>query len=57
MAFLYSSYIVMNAILASLLGKVIDRDFVKHNNIIYSLKIVGGYVRCILFWFHADQYF
>jgi hypothetical protein len=53
MAFLYSSYIVMNAILGSLLGKVIDKDFVKHNNIIYALKMVGGYVRCILFWFHA----
>ncbi len=54
MAFLYSSYIVMNAVLSSVLGKVIDKDFVQHNNIIYSLKTVGGYVRCILFWLHAE---
>jgi len=43
MAFLYSSYIVINAVLSSELGKVIDRDFLKHNNIIYSLQMVGGY--------------
>jgi len=44
MAFLYSSYIVINAVLSAVLGKVIDKDFTEHNNIIYSLKMVGGYV-------------
>jgi hypothetical protein len=39
---LYSSYIVMNAILSSVLGKVIDNDFTAHQNIISSLKRVGG---------------
>ena len=42
MAFLYSSYIVLNAVLSTLLGKVIDKDFTKNKNIIYSLKTVGG---------------
>jgi len=42
MAFLYSSYITMNAILSSVLGTVIDTDFTAHGNIHYSLKRVGG---------------
>ncbi len=43
MAFLYSSYIVTNAILSSLLGKVFDKDFQQHGNILHALKTVGGY--------------
>jgi hypothetical protein len=42
MAFLYSSYIVMNAVLSSVLGKVIDNDFNAHGNIVSSLRRVGG---------------
>jgi hypothetical protein len=42
MAFLYSSYIVMNAALSVVLGHVVDKDFTKNNNIIYALKTVGG---------------
>jgi len=42
MAFLYSSYIVLNAILSSVLGTVIDKDFTAHGNIISSLQRVGG---------------
>ncbi|KAF9445895.1 MFS general substrate transporter [Macrolepiota fuliginosa MF-IS2] len=42
MAFLYSTYIVLNAILSAVLGKVIDNDFVKNGNIESSLMRVGG---------------
>ena len=42
MAFLYSSYIVLNAILSSVLGTVIDHDFAVDGNIVNSLKRVGG---------------
>jgi len=42
MAFLYASYIVMNAILSTVLGKVIDKDFARHGNIYHSLQTVGG---------------
>ena len=42
MAFLYSSYIVMNAILSAVLGKVIDADWEAHANIKRSLSRVGG---------------
>ncbi|KAF9474513.1 MFS general substrate transporter [Pholiota conissans] len=42
MAFLYSSYIVANAILSSVLGSVFDTDFTKHGNILWALKTVGG---------------
>ncbi|KAF8651045.1 hypothetical protein AX16_004908 [Volvariella volvacea WC 439] len=42
MAFLYSTYIVLNAVLSAVLGGVIDRDFNKNGNIIESLKHVGG---------------
>jgi hypothetical protein len=42
MAFLYSTYIVLNAVFSSVLGNVIDRDFKKTKNILYSLKTVGG---------------
>lgn len=44
MAFLYSSYIILNAVLSTVLGKVIDKDFTKNKSIIYSLKTVGGCV-------------
>ena len=44
MAFLYSSYIIINAVMSSVLGSVIDNDFTQNKNIIYSLKTVGGYV-------------
>ncbi|KJA24867.1 hypothetical protein HYPSUDRAFT_85694 [Hypholoma sublateritium FD-334 SS-4] len=42
MAFLYSSYIVTNAVLSSVLGKVFDKDFQQHGNILHALKTVGG---------------
>jgi hypothetical protein len=42
MAFLYSSYIIMNAVLSSVLGKVIDVDFAAHKNIKESLQRVAG---------------
>lgn len=42
MAFLYTSYIVMNSILSTVLGKVIDKDFTKNGNIYHSLQTVGG---------------
>ncbi|KIY66864.1 hypothetical protein CYLTODRAFT_398145 [Cylindrobasidium torrendii FP15055 ss-10] len=42
MAFLYSSYIVLNAVLSSVLGRVIDRDFSVNKNITRSLKSIGG---------------
>lgn len=42
MAFLYASYIVFNAVLSSVLGKVIDRDFVATKTITNSLRQVGG---------------
>ena len=42
MAFLYSSYITMNAILSSVLGTIIDQDFERYGNIENSLKRVGG---------------
>ena len=42
MAFLYSSYIVMNAVLSAVLGTVIDHDFTSHGNIESSLRRVGG---------------
>jgi len=42
MAFLYSSYITMNAILSSVLGTIFDDDFTAHGNIQSSLRRVGG---------------
>lgn len=42
MSFLYASYIVFNAVLSSVLGKVIDRDFVATRTITNSLRQVGG---------------
>ncbi|GAA5822424.1 hypothetical protein JCM11251_006334 [Rhodosporidiobolus azoricus] len=42
MAFLYSSYVVMNAVLSSVLGKVIDRDYTENRSIYNSLQQVGG---------------
>lgn len=37
-----SNSIILNAVLASVLGKVIDRDFVANRNIVQSLRQVGG---------------
>ncbi|KAM0790850.1 hypothetical protein ACM66B_004693 [Microbotryomycetes sp. NB124-2] len=42
MAFLYSSYIVINAVMSTLMGRVIDRDFRANGNIYNSLTQVGG---------------
>ena len=42
MAFLYSSYIVMNAVFSAVLGHVIDNDFKDHANIINALRGVAG---------------
>lgn len=41
-AFLYSTYIVCNAVFSSVLGSVIDKDFKKNKNILSSLRTVGG---------------
>jgi len=42
MAYLYSTYIVLNAVLSALLGKVMDKDFTIHQNIYTALAHVGG---------------
>jgi hypothetical protein len=42
MAFLYSGYIVLNAVLSTLLGRVIDRDNRENGNIFTALTQVGG---------------
>ncbi|GAA5878615.1 hypothetical protein JCM8547_003845 [Rhodosporidiobolus lusitaniae] len=42
MAFLYSSYVVLNAVLSSVLGKVIDRDWTNNQTIHNALQQVGG---------------
>jgi len=42
MAFSYSSYIVMDAILSATLGKVADHGFTAHANIESSLRRIGG---------------
>ncbi|KAJ2919630.1 hypothetical protein MD484_g853, partial [Candolleomyces efflorescens] len=42
MAFLYSTYIVLNAFLSVVLGHVIDNDLKANNTIIRSLRTVGG---------------
>ena len=42
MAFLFSSYVVLNAVLSSVLGGVIDDDFVANGSITTSLRQVGG---------------
>ncbi|KAK4050848.1 hypothetical protein OIV83_003270 [Microbotryomycetes sp. JL201] len=42
MAFLFSSYIILNAVLSTLLGRVIDRDFESNGNIYAALQQVGG---------------
>lgn len=42
MAFLYSTYIVINAVLSVVLGRVFDNDFTKNGNIRFGLKMVGG---------------
>ena len=48
MAFLYSTYIVLNAVLSSLLGKVIDKDWTANKTLESSFTHVGGYVRVAL---------
>jgi hypothetical protein len=42
MSFLYSSYIVLYAVLSSALGKIMDHDKTTNGNIISSLTRVGG---------------
>ncbi|SGY60636.1 BQ5605_C007g04460 [Microbotryum silenes-dioicae] len=42
MAFLYSTYIVFNAVLSSVLGRVIDQDFTRTGTIYKALQQVGG---------------
>ncbi|KAF9045093.1 major facilitator superfamily domain-containing protein [Panaeolus papilionaceus] len=42
MSFLYVTYIVLNAFLSVLLGRVIDSDFSRNKTIVDSLKTVGG---------------
>ncbi|PPQ75553.1 hypothetical protein CVT24_013245 [Panaeolus cyanescens] len=42
MAFLYATYIVLNAFLSVLLGRVIDSDFSRNKTIVNALKTVGG---------------
>jgi hypothetical protein len=42
MAFLYSAYIVLNAVLSSVLGTVIDASFRQDGNIYNALIRVGG---------------
>jgi hypothetical protein len=42
MAFLYSGYIVLNAVLSTLLGRVIDKDFRENKNIFTALTQVAG---------------
>ncbi|KAK4050849.1 hypothetical protein OIV83_003271 [Microbotryomycetes sp. JL201] len=42
MAFLYSSYIVINAVMSTLMGRVIDRDLKANGNIYNALTQVGG---------------
>lgn len=42
MSFLYASYIVFNAVLSSVLGKVIDNDFVRTRTITNALRNVAG---------------
>jgi len=41
-ACLYSIYIILNAVLSALLGRVIDKDFTAHNNIHNALVSVAG---------------
>jgi len=52
MAFLYSTYIVINAVLSVVLGRVFDNDFTKNGNIRFGLKMVGGWV----FFFNRLQF-
>ena len=42
MAFLYSGYIVLNAVLSTVLGRVIDKDNRENGNIYTALTQVGG---------------
>ena len=49
MAILYVATILLNAMIATLLGRVIDRDFVANGNIFKALEQVGGYVSLFTF--------
>jgi hypothetical protein len=42
MAFLYATYIVLNAVLSTVLGTVFDADTKKNGKIYDSLITVGG---------------
>lgn len=42
MGFLFSSYVILNAVLSSVLGKVIDDDWTSRRTIYNALTQVGG---------------
>ena len=42
MSFLYSSYIIINAVLSSVLGSIIDADFTANRNIYSALTKICG---------------
>ncbi|KAK4050724.1 hypothetical protein OIO90_004946 [Microbotryomycetes sp. JL221] len=42
MSFLYSSYIVINAVMSTMMGRIIDRVFRRDGNIYVALQQVGG---------------
>ena len=44
MALLYTTYIILNAVLSTVLGRVIDQDFTANKNIYTALGQIGGYV-------------
>ena len=44
MALLYSTYIILNAMISTLLGRVIDQDFTTNRNIYKSLEQIAGSV-------------
>ena len=49
MAFIYALYIILNAILLSTMGKVVDDDFAGAGNVTASLRQVGG-IQFRLLW-------
>lgn len=42
MAFLFSTYIIIYAVVGTLLGRVVDNSFKKYKSVIPVLKQVGG---------------
>lgn len=42
MALLYCTYIVLNAVLSTVLGRIVDQDFVANGNIYKSLEQIAG---------------